>query len=66
MRCHHDAAQYVLGSHRHLWTVVETAHDLAFRALLELVWRKVQTCLDKRMVEHAVLFAAGYKSKPGQ
>jgi hypothetical protein len=28
MRCHHHAAQHALGSHGHLWAVVETAHHL--------------------------------------
>jgi hypothetical protein len=32
---HHYAAGHPLGSHWHLWTVVETAHGLTFRTLLE-------------------------------
>ncbi len=49
---HHHAAQHALGSHRHLWTVVEAAHHLAFRALLELIGGQVQTRLHERMIEH--------------
>ena len=30
-------------------------------ALLELIWRKVQACLNERVIEHTVLFAAGDK-----
>jgi len=34
--------------------------------LLELIRGQVQTRLDKRVVEHAVLFASGHKGEPGQ
>ena len=66
MRCQHYATQNALSSHRHLRTVVETAHHLTFRALLELIWWKVQARLDQRMIEDGVVFAAGHKSEGGQ
>jgi hypothetical protein len=55
------AAGHSLGSHRNLRAVVEAAHRLAFRTLLELIRRQVQTCLNERMIEDGVLFAAGHK-----
>ena len=48
---HDHAAQHALGSHRHLWAVVEAAHHLAFWALLELIRGQVQTRLNQRMIE---------------
>ncbi len=63
MRCHNHAAQHVLGSHRYLRTIVETAYRLAFWTLLELVGRQVQTCLNERVIEHGVLFATGHKGE---
>ena len=36
---------------------------LTFRTLLELLGRQMQTCLNERMIEDAVLFAAGHKRK---
>ena len=66
MRCHDHAVPRALGSHRYLRTVVETANHLAFRALLELIGRQVQSRLDLRMIEGGVLFAAGHKGEPGQ
>jgi hypothetical protein len=33
------AVRHTLRPDRHLWTVVEAAHHLAFRALLELIGR---------------------------
>jgi hypothetical protein len=39
---------------------------LTFRALLELIGGQVQTCLNERMIQHRVVFAAGHKSKVSQ
>ncbi|SRR5258708_15476554 len=61
---HHHTAQYAIGSHRHLWAVVEATHHLTFRALLELICWEMQTCLDERMIKHRVLLAACHKSEP--
>ena len=58
---HHHMAAHAIGSHRDLWAIVEAADHLAFWALLELIWRKVQACLNERVIEHTVLFAAGDK-----
>ena len=56
MGCHDHATGHALGSHRDLWAVVEAAHDLAFRALLELIGGQVQARLDERVIEQRVLF----------
>ncbi len=61
MSSHDHAARHTLNSHRHSRTVVETVHDLTFRTLLELIGREVQTCLDKWVIKHAVLFATHHK-----
>jgi hypothetical protein len=37
MRCHHHATQHALRPDRHSRAVVEAAHDLTFRTLLELI-----------------------------
>ena len=66
MGCHHHAAKDTFGAYRHLWAIVEAAHRLTFRALLELIWWKVQACLDERVIEHAVLFAARHKAEASQ
>jgi hypothetical protein len=63
---HNHSAQYTLGSHRHLCTVVEAAYSLAFRTLLDLIWRQVQTCLNERVIKHRVLFASGHKGEASQ
>ncbi len=63
---HHHAAQHALGSHRHLWAVVETAHHLAFWTLLDLIGGQVQARLDERMIEDGVLFASCHKSETSQ
>lgn len=63
---HHHAAQHPLRSHRHLRAVVETADDLTFRTLLDLVGGQMQACRDERVIEHAVLFAASYEGEAGQ
>ena len=61
MGSHDHSAQHSSRSHRHLWTVVETADHLAFWALLELIRGEVQTRLDQRMVEHAVVLPSRHK-----
>jgi hypothetical protein len=66
MGCHDHTARHALGSHRHLRAVVEAADHLTFRTLLELIRRQVQTRLDQRMIECAVLFATGHKGKASQ
>ena len=60
---HHHATEHALGPYRHSRAIVEAAHDLAFRALLELIWGQVQTRLNERMIEHRVVFAAGHKGE---
>jgi len=52
MGCHDHATGHPLGAYRDLWAVVEAAHDLTFRALLELIWEQMQARLDARMIEH--------------
>jgi hypothetical protein len=63
---HHHAAQDTLGSYRYLRTIVEAAHHLAFRTLLELIGRQVQARLNQRMIEDGVLFAASHKREANQ
>src|SRR5215469_11424883 len=63
---YHHATWRTLGTHQHLWAVVEAAHHLAFRALLKLIGRQVQTRLDERVIEDRVLFATGHKSEASQ
>src|SRR5205823_5039760 len=60
---YHHAAQHALGPYWHLWTVVEATSHLAFRTLLDLIRGQLQTRLDKRVIEHAVVFAAGDKGE---
>src|SRR5437660_8015502 len=60
---HHHATEHARRSHRHLWTVVEAAHQRAFWALLDLIWGQVQTRLNERMIEHRVVFTAGHKGE---
>jgi len=61
VRCHHDPARHALGFHRDLRTIVEATHGLAFRALLELIGRQVQACLNERVIKDGVVFATGHK-----
>jgi hypothetical protein len=61
MGSHDHSAQHASRSHRHLWTIVETANHLAFWALLELIRGKMQTRLDQRMGEHTVVFPSRHK-----
>jgi hypothetical protein len=46
---------------RYIRAVVEAAHQLAFRTALELIWGQVQSRLDKRMIQHSVVFAAHHE-----
>ena len=63
---YHHPAEHAFGSHRHLWTVVETAHHLAFWTLLDLIGGQMQTSLDLRMIKDAVLFATRHKREASQ
>jgi hypothetical protein len=63
---HHHATQHTLRSHRHFRAVVETADDLTFRTLLGLVGGQLQACLDERVIEYAVVFAAGNVGEASQ
>jgi hypothetical protein len=63
---HHHTAAHAPGPDRYLRAIVEATHHSAFRALLELIGRQVQTCLGLWMIEDRVLFAARHKSEPGQ
>jgi hypothetical protein len=58
MRGDDHATEHTIGPHRDLWAIVEAAHHLAFRALLDLVGRQVQPGLNERMVEQAIVFPA--------
>src|SRR5207245_1418017 len=58
---HHYAALHARRSHRHIRAVVEAAHQLTFRTTLELIWGQMQTRLDKRMIQHGVVFAAHHE-----
>src|SRR5262249_24466628 len=53
--------EHALGSHRNLWAIVEAAHHLAFRTLLELIGGQVQACLNQRMIKQVIIFATGHK-----
>lgn len=55
-----------LRPHRHSRAIVETPHRLTFWTLLKLIGRQMQTCLDERVIEHAVLFAAGDEGEASQ
>ncbi len=59
-------AHHALLSHWDLWAIVEAACRLAFRTLLKLIRGKVQTRLDQRVIEDAVLFVTSHKSKASQ
>ncbi len=66
MRGHDHATQHAIGPHRHRLAVVEAAHDLTFRTLLDLIGGQVQTRLNERMIEDRVLFAACHESEAGE
>ena len=66
MRGHHHPAQHPRRSHRYFGAVIEVAHDLAFWARLDLIGGQMQTCLNERVIEHRVLFAAGDKREARQ
>jgi hypothetical protein len=61
MGSHDHAAGHPLGSHRDLGAIVQTAHQLAFGTLLELIRGQVQARLNQRMIEQAIGFVAGHK-----
>jgi hypothetical protein len=63
---HNHATLHVLRPHWHFWAVIETAHDLTFRTVLELIRGQVQTCLDERVVEYRVLLSAGHVGETSQ
>jgi len=56
VRGHNHTTRRTIGSHRDRWTIVETAHHLAFRALLELIGGQVQASLNQRMIEEVRVF----------
>src|SRR6266700_4722538 len=66
MGCHHHAAQHTIGTHRHLRAVIEAAHALAFRRLLELIGGQVQARLDERVIEDREVFAAGHEGEASE
>ena len=66
MSRHHHAAPHPLWSHRYRIAVVETADQLAFRALLALIWGEMQTRLDERMIKDGVVFSSCYTGKANQ
>ena len=66
MSGHDHAAQHTLGPHGYLWAIVEAANHLAFWTLLKLIGGQMQTRLDERMIEHAVLFATGHERESSQ
>src|SRR5579875_2340352 len=66
MSRHHHAAAHSLWPYRHIWTVVETAGDLAFRALLEVIGGKMQTRLDEWMIKDRVLSASCHIGEASQ
>jgi hypothetical protein len=66
MRRDDHAAVDAFGSHRHLRAVVEAAHHLTFRSLLELIWGQMQTHLDQRMIKGGVLLASGHERETSQ
>ena len=43
-----------------------TEHGLAFRTQLDLIGRQMQTCLNQRVIQHAVFFASGDKGEASQ
>src|SRR5439155_12806145 len=63
---HHHATRHARRAHRHIRAVVKAAHQLAFRTTLKLVWGQVQTRLDKRMIQHGVVFATHHEREASQ
>jgi hypothetical protein len=59
----HHPAQHPCRSYRDLRAIIEATLRLAFRALLDLIGRQMQTRLNERMIEGGVLFAAGHERK---
>jgi hypothetical protein len=65
MRGDDHTAAHTLRPHRDLEAVVEAAHHLAFRTLLELIGGKVQPRLNQRMIEQVIVFPARHKRERG-
>ena len=65
MRRHDHAAGDALRSHRDLGAIVEATPHLTFGTLLELIRRRVQACLNERMIKQVIVFATGHKGEPG-
>jgi hypothetical protein len=66
MRGHDHAIDLAIGPHRNLGAVVEAAHHLANFPLLELIWWQVQTRRNARVIEEAIVLAAGHKREPSK
>ena len=66
MSRYHDAAQHRLWPYRHRLAVVETASQLAFRALLDLVGWQMQTSLDEGMIKDGGVFASCHIGKANE
>jgi hypothetical protein len=66
MRCDDHTAQHAFRPHRDRLAIIEAAHHLTFRALLELIWGQMQTRLDQRMIKGGVLLASGHERETSQ
>ena len=66
MSRHNHAAWYTERSYWDVRTVVEPALHLAFRVLLELIGREVQTRLNEWVIEHGVVFATGHEREASE
>src|SRR6266487_1375177 len=66
MGCHHHPAMDAFWPHWYLRTVVEAAHERAFRAMQKLVGGQAQTGLNQRMIQHGVVFATHYEEEASQ
>jgi len=62
---HDHAAGCLIGSHRDLGAIIETARCLALGTLLELIGGQVQARLNQRMIEQVIVFAARHKRERG-
>jgi hypothetical protein len=63
---HHHAVEHALGPYRDLRAIVEAAHRPTFWTLLQLIRGQMQTRLDKRVIEHRVVFAADHEREASQ
>ena len=66
MRDHHHTASHLFRPDWNLRTIVEAAHGLTFRALLELIRRQVETRLHQRVIQSGVRSASGHKGEARQ